>query len=746
MAAVRSTGSPGFAIGAIFFASGFGALVYEILWLRTLRTVVGGGAEAAAATLALFFGGLALGSFFFGPHASRSERPLRGYARLEFAIALTAGISYLLPAIIGNSSPGILATIVPVAFLLGGTMPFMAEVVARGRPGVPAAVARVYALNTAGSALGAFVAGLWLPALLGLRASYTLAIGINLGLAAAASLLDRSRTPGRGEAPAARPDPSPSLPLYLAGLAFLAGAATLGLEVAWTRMLALVLNSSVHAFGALLSVLLAALAIGAALSGRLSSRLPIDLHLFVVLLASSITVAASPFVLHAITGRLGSIPGDWGFGPYLLLVVLTTGVTIGPPAAACGSLLPALLRLDPQSGPGRRFGRLAGWNTAGGVLGSLSTGFFLLPHFGLWTILWAGSFLYLGLGVLVLRGRRSGVWPLRAAALVAAIGLATSLDPRSLLLVRAPSYETILEVWQTPHGLVAVTEDEGGRKIRLDNVYVLGGTEGRDEERLQTELPLALHPGARSAFFLGLGTGITAARALEAPTEHVRAVELIPEVITASRKFFAEDAGPLFRDPRARVLAGDGRHELARSGRTWDLIVSDLFTPWHEGTGNLYTREHFRQVRRSLAPGGVFVQWLPLFQLDRDGFAVIARTLLEVFDDIDLWYADFGGDRPIAALVARPEGPVESIATPSDPLPVEGIATPRDPLPVEAIRVGALGPARDLFSAAPINTDDHPILEHRAPRALAAVRSGQSSWMVGDELDRLVAEIQARAP
>jgi spermidine synthase len=175
-------------------------------------------------------------------------------------------------------------------------------------------------------------------------------------------------------------------------------------------------------------------------------------------------------------------------------------------------------------------------------------------------------------------------------------------------------------------------------------------------------------------------------------------------------------------------------------------------------------------VRRSLAPGGVFVQWLPLFQLDRDGFAVIARTLLEVFDDIDLWYADFGGDRPIAALVARPEGPVESIATPSDPLPlegiatpsdplpvegiatpsdplpVEGIATPRDPLPVEAIRVGALGPARDLFSAAPINTDDHPILEHRAPRALAAVRSGQSSWMVGDELDRLVAEIQARAP
>ena len=84
--------------------------------------------------------------------------------------------------------------------------------------------------------------------------------------------------------------------------------------------------------------------------------------------------------------------------------------------------------------------------------------------------------------------------------------------------------------------------------------------------------------------------------------------------------------------------------------------------------------------------------------------------------------------------MARPEGPVESLAA------------SRDPLPVEAIHVGALGPARDLFSAAPINTDDHPILEHRAPRALAAVRSGQSSWMVGDELDRLVAEIQARAP
>ena len=734
----------------VFFFSGFVALLYEVMWMRSLRLLFGNGAHAAAATLAVFFSGLALGSFVFGRWSARTSRPLRLYIALEIAIAISALLYFLLPPLTVWIHAGLLDTLappgptalaaklsiafallLPPAFLMGGTLPVMGEVFVRQPSELAVTAGRLYATNTAGAALGALVGGFWLPVALGLRASYATAVALNLALAGAAALASRSEPSGTEIT--ARPTAPRAVPGWVALYAFLGGLATLALEVLWTRMFALVLNSSVYAFGAILVVFLAALAVGAFLSARLTSLLPAELHLFLLLLGAGLLVGLSPFALHAATGRLGSIPADWGFVPYMLLVFGTVLAVVLPPAALCGAVLPGLLRHARGDGsrPGETLGTVVAINTAGGVIGALIAGFALLPWLGLWRSVSTLAFLYVGLALFAVAPRAAGGRYLRPAALVAAVLLGTFLDPTQLALVRAGPGEHTLEIWETPGGVVAVTSDARGKRIRLDNVYVLGGTEGREEERLQADLPLALHGAARRVYFLGLGTGITAAAALDHEVDQVTATELLPEVAEASRKHFAQDAGPLFSDARAEVLAVDGRAHLAVRGDSWDVIVSDLFIPWHEGTGCLYTREHFEVVRDHLASGGLFAQWLPLFQLSRSDFDTIARTMLEVFDDVTLWYAELRPDEPVAALVARRDG--------------KGHRPLTRALPAPARFGGDLSAARSLFAEAPLNTDDHPVLEHRAPLSQAAVRSGRESWLVGPTLDDLLEAVSRSA-
>src|SRR5262249_14749876 len=171
--------------------------------------------------------------------------------------------------------------------------------------------------------------------------------------------------------------------------------------------------------------------------------------------------------------------------------------------------------------------------------------------------------------------------------------------------------------------------------------------------RRQADPPMLLPPAPRALFFLGLGTGITAGAALFHPVERVTVAELVPDIALLAREYFSPMANGLFSDPRARIVIGDGRALLAADPQRYDVIVSDLFVPWHAGTGSLYTREHFERIRDRLTDDGVFAQWLPLYQLSMREFAVIAHTMLEVFPLVTVWRGDFSASEPIVALVGH---------------------------------------------------------------------------------------------
>ena len=89
---------------------------------------------------------------------------------------------------------------------------------------------------------------------------------------------------------------------------------------------------------------------------------------------------------------------------------------------------------------------------------------------------------------------------------------------------------------------------------------------------------------------------------------------------------------------------------LADNAR-YDVIVSDLFVPWESETGYLYTVEHYQLARQRLKTGGIFCQWLPLYQLGEREFEMIADSLASVFPSTSLWWGNFEPKKPIVALI-----------------------------------------------------------------------------------------------
>lgn len=775
-ASTRPPGAEGALTFAVFFASGFAGLVYQVLWMRELGLLFGNDAYAAATTLAAFFLGLAAGGAAFGRAAERMARPLRGYAWLEAAVALSAllyfGLVDLFHAVyaplfdvLGDARAAVVAlkfalglvVLFPPAFFMGGTLPVMSQHAVRRADALGATAAGLYALNTLGAAAGAFAAAFLLVPHLGVTGAYGVALATTAAVAAVAGWLTRGAAPARpvAPAPAAAPTRGPALPAAgVRALAFLSGWATLALEVLWTRMFAQVLHNSVYTFAVILVSFLLALAGGAAVARLLAARIgPAAGALVALLVAGAAGVMTTPFSFVWRTHGLQVLAAQAGFASYVAQVFACAALVLALPTLCLGVVFPYLLKLAEAWGrsPGRTVGELAALNTLGAVAGSLSAGFVMLEALGLWASLGAVAAVYLVAGAAV---ALASVPRRRGLALAASLGGLAALlllyRPSALPLVAVPDdprREVLVEALEGSAATVAVVRQGHALRMRLDNHYGLGGSSDRHQEARQAHIPLALHRAPHSAFFLGLGTGITAGAALQHPLDEVWVAELVPEVVEAARRHFRPWLGSLFQDPRGRVLVEDGRNVLLGTSRSFDVIVADLFTPWKAGVGSLYTREHYEAARARLAPGGLYGQWLLLTQLSREEFGAIARTLAEVFPRVTLWRGNARVTHPLVLLLGeRDPAPLDLAAIDRNLAAIERDEFDRRvpggenaPIPENAEKLlflyqGNLTARPELLSEFTINTDMRPFVEYSAPRTHRAKRTGEAHAFLYEEL------------
>lgn len=721
--------------------SGAAALIYQTVALRWFQLLFGSTAYAASATLSAFFGGLALGAALAAGMAGRSRRPLAVYAALEAAVALAA---LCVPLAILAYGPiygrfyaslagdrvvftavkfGLaLVALLPVSTLLGAALPLLATAYVRSREGLGREGGTLYAVNTLGAAAGAAAGALWLPEAIGVRATYGVGIALSLATASLALLAHRGTPPSPAQPAEAAAPPERRAPRALLTLAFASGFGTLALEVLLLHSFAQILSSSVYSAGAILVVVLLCIAGGAALVAATESRVPARPALAAVLTLQALLLFALPALLVLATGGLHR----YAFGSLRNGFLLAAG--LGGPALLVGSLvLPLTFRLAAGGDVGRRFGGLLAANTLGGILGSLAASFLLLDRLGLWASIFAIGAGYGAAALLPRGGLRTRLARGAVVLLVAAGVLASPASPRRLPVAAVEDGERLLAMEEGAHGIVAVLEDsEGDRRIKVDNHYSLGGSRAAIAQERAAHLPLLLHPQPRRVAFVGSATGGTAAGAVAHPVESITLIELIPEVQALAAEWFGPLTRNVHRDPRTHLVAEDGRNHLKSAPERYDVVVADLFVPWLPGAGALFSREHFEAVKEHLAPGGVFCQWLPIFQLDSDDFGTVAATFLEVFPDATLWRGDFFGRRPTAALVAW-NGPPPDVATlerRARELGALGIADRwvTDPRGLWMLYVGPLRALAPELAGALRNSDDHPVFEYGAGRGRAEDR------------------------
>ncbi len=440
----------------------------------------------------------------------------------------------------------------------------------------------------------------------------------------------------------------------LYALLFCTGLAGIGLETVGTHVLTQIFENTVHTFANILAVYLLGTAIGAWLYATDTVRRFLgdrdrgtSLLLYVLAIAG---VAAAVILAQAAAMISALAPTGSSYAMRMIAETVVSAVVFLPPTLLMGATFSHLVGHFTDDG----IGYASAFNTGGAAFAPFLFGLVLIPSAGYGVAFYTAVGMYLVLFVAVgLRLSQRGGWVLAGVGVVAVTGV---LAYSSLVLVQFPGNVRLLAQQIGLQGVVSVTEwpasspseASGPRVLQVDQKYLMGGSPGFVTKRMG-HLPMLIAQTPQQVLYLGVGTGITAGSALDYPVERVTAVELLPEIVDML-PWFGEFNNDFQHDQRVALHASDARRFIQATRDTYDVIVADLYHPSRDGTGSLYTIEHYRNIQIRLRAGGLFVQWLPLHQLQPDNLKTIVRTFLEVFPDAHSMIGNYSGNARLALL------------------------------------------------------------------------------------------------
>src|SRR6185503_16109907 len=190
---------------------------------------------------------------------------------------------------------------------------------------------------------------------------------------------------------------------------------------------------------------------------------------------------------------------------------------------------------------------------------------------------------------------------------------------------------TIVARYWDAYGLTTVHKsDDGSLSIRVNGkADASTGTADMPTQRTVGNLGMLHHPAPKRALVIGLGSGVTLGAVACHPVREVDCIEISPAGARAA-EHFAGANGAILKDPRVRLVIGDGRNAVQFAKEPYDVIVEQPSNLWISGMSNLFTREFFAMAPHHLSKGGIFCQWVQAYRLPLDDFQSILRTFFEV--------------------------------------------------------------------------------------------------------------------
>ena len=630
-----------------FFLSGFAGLVYEVAWIRKATLVFGSTTFAVSTVIAVFFLGLACGSYLFGRIGQRTLRPLRLYALLEICLGLFAVLSLYLfdqaDVLYGAAYQALSDRMVllyavravfvglillPPTILMGGTLPLFCRQYVVGHSQITKVVGRLYAINTLGAAVGCAFAGLILLPELGLVRSVQIGAALNILCGIAVWLLRVPEIIVLDGTIKRTPHPDRKGLVTVSVLFCLVGFVALGNEVLWTRYLALLTRNTVYTYTLTLTVVLVGIVLGSLIASRIfdgSSHRALHFGTLQALSALSVLTLM----------MLG--PAFWlGLGNEFWIISLL----LLPPAVFSGASFPLAVRMVVEDSSDASFGtgRMAALNTFGGIIGSLLIGFVGLPFFGLAKCLFFLTLVSMAVGFTAwMRLAQIPALPIRVAVGVSVFvlwffipyGMGTKIPVDYL------AYGKFLVDYHEGFGsnLSVVKKDEEILQLEIDRMWQ--GEDRKNHQAVAAHVPMLLHPDPRNVLLVGVGAGQTASRFLMYDVERLGCVDIEPTIFNFIGKHFDSR---WMADKRVDLIREDGRNYIAHNESKYDVISLEVGQIYRPGVAFFYTQDFYQKARERINPGGIISQFVPMSFFTKAQFQSVLQTFLDVFPQSVLWY------------------------------------------------------------------------------------------------------------
>jgi spermidine synthase len=444
------------------------------------------------------------------------------------------------------------------------------------------------------------------------------------------------------------------LALFIYVVAFVTGAIVMSFEMLGSRYLGPYFGSGIYTWAALISTVLAALCAGYFLGGSLADRYP-----SLRFLGSTVTVGSVYLLLLPAFAEPVLQFFVWNIDDIKLGSLAAALAIMFFPITLLGMYSPFAIRLLLRSehNSGVVSGTVYGVSTAGSILGTLGTTFFLIPLIGSRAITYTLGILGIFAGALLVGATWPGWGRARLGVLAALLVSCDLLLPISRVKAEEPFDPNIrAEMLKRKNGLIAHVEtvynDIFVSKVAslLKMNFQWNGWQFHESQvnlADPDDLPLlyaramsiaAIYPqDIKRVLVLGLGGGsIPIYLDHFLPDARIDTIELDPGVIDVAKKYFG-----LRETNRFHLTESDGRVYLKRHTELYDLIMVDAFTgsyiPFH-----LMTREFYQLVRDRLAPHGVAAfNIIPSVKL----FDSNVRTLKLAFNNLDFFNS---GDRSLS--------------------------------------------------------------------------------------------------
>lgn len=691
---------------ALFTLSGMSGILYEGLWARYLKVLLGHAAYGQILTLCIYMGGLGVGSFWAAKLLRKSNRPMRAYAYTELAIGLGGFIYHfvfthamnilfqsgilqgmsILPAVFVKLTLALITT-APSAILLGMTFPFLTSAVIRlqgdhGQQALP----RLYFSNSLGAGLGILLLSFLFMPSMGTQGSLWIAALANIFIGLtflwlSAQLETTSVTVAESSKENAKPTASSQrFVKVLLTIAFFTGFSSFLYEISWIRILALAFGSSTHAFDIMLSAFIIGLAAGAFVARPIMKQHDRELHwLAFAQVGMAMTAALTLFFYSELFDSINHLNKVFQrtSESYLWVGIVKYGISMlfmGPTSFFAGMTLPLLTySLCRRTGEESHTGKVYGFNTIGSIAGAAFGGLIVLPSLQLAQTISLGAMLDWGIGLAIVLAFGIRHVPLFASIVISGAivfySWTISLDYRVLTQGSYRGYaQTVPNEKVTARDGITATvsfhvHPKGSLSIKTNgkadaslNPYPAQPSLDAFTQGSLAWLPMAAtHQANYRAAIVGLGSGMTAHHLLADPRlAHLDIIEIEAEMIALARGFLPANSRA-YEDPRSKLVVQDARTFFASQKEPYDLIISEPSNPWVSGVSSLFTTEFYSDVKRHMSENAVLAQWFHTYEMSDDVLFSMLAALNQNFKFYDIYTVP---STPMDIIIIASDSPV----------------------------------------------------------------------------------------